>query len=303
MLPSNSRLHIALGIATANRPDILAQVLPHLAKQYRPPDQIILCAPRAEDIPEAAMAALTAPSQKHVAGPGLCLQRNHILSAAGRADLMVFFDDDFIPAHDWLAQVERLFIAHPEVVVATGHVIADGIGGPGFAADLAAQMLEQDSAQNAAAAPAPLIEVYNGYGCNMAIRMAAIDAVGARFDEALPLYGWLEDVDFSRQLAGRGTIVRASALRGVHLGTKSGRTPGRKLGYSQMANPLYLYAKGSVSARHALTLMVRNLAANSAKSLRPEPWIDRRGRLSGNLWAIADWARGRVTPQNALRMR
>jgi len=32
------------------------------------------------------------------------------------------------------------------------------------------------------------------------------------------------------------------------------------------------------------------------KSLRPEPWIDRPGRLRGNLIAIGDLLRGRLDP-------
>src|SRR3546814_2466766 len=36
-----------------------------------------------------------------------------------------------------------------------------------------------------------LEDVYNGYGCNMAIRMAPVREAGLLFDENLPFYGWL----------------------------------------------------------------------------------------------------------------
>ena len=87
----------------------------------------------------------------------------------------------------------------------------------------------------------------------MAIRLEHARSV--RFDENLPLYGWLEDVDFSHQLSRTGKIVDVSAVAGVHLGIKMGRTPGKKFGYSQIVNPIYLIQKGSMKKRHALFLM------------------------------------------------
>ena len=36
------------------------------------------------------------------------------------------------------------------------------------------------------------------------------------------------------------------------------------------------------------------------RSLAPEPWVDRRGRLRGNLIAIADLLRGRMHPLRVL---
>ena len=50
----------------------------------------------------------------------------------------------------------------------------------------------------------------------MAIRMSA--AQGMRFDENLPLYGWQEDIDFTRRLGRHGRQVSTGAVTGVHLG-------------------------------------------------------------------------------------
>ena len=110
--------------------------------------------------------------------------------------------------------------------------------------------------------------------------------------------GWLEDVDFSRQLARHGRIVSSERLHGVHLGTKSGRTSGLRLGYSQIANPVYLMSKKTMSPRHAAPQIMRNLVANAVKFIRPEPWVDRRGRLLGNMRAVGDLVRGRLSPRN-----
>ena len=137
----------------------------------------------------------------------------------------------------------------------------------------------------------------------MVFRMAPIRAGHVRFDEAMPLYGWQEDVDFCRRLAPSGEIVSSDALRGVHMGAKRGRTSGVRLGYSQIANPIYLTRKGTVTGRWAFNLMWRNCAANVAGSLRPQGLVDRRGRLKGNLMAAADFVRGRLSPGRILSFK
>ena len=143
------------------------------------------------------------------------------------------------------------------------------------------------------AAPAP---TYAAYGCNMAFRLSVIRAHRLAFDEALPAYGWLEDVDFSRRIARHGPLARLDGAIGVHLGVKGGRVSGRRFGYSQVANPLYLVRKGSYAPSRAAWLMGRNLAMNLLRALRPEPHIDRRGRVAGNVRALADLCAGRLHP-------
>lgn len=44
-------------------------------------------------------------------------------------------------------------------------------------------------------------------------------------------------------------------------------------------------------------LLTQNLLSNLARSVRPEPHIDRRGRLLGNALALADLVRGRIDPR------
>jgi hypothetical protein len=48
--------------------------------------------------------------------------------------------------------------------------------------------------------------------------------------------------------------------------------------------------------------MGRNIAANVARSLWPESYVDRRGRLRGNLLAIAHVLLGRVEPEYILKL-
>lgn len=292
-------LKIAVAIATAGRPKISADTVGHLRRQLRQPDELLICPARSGDFDAACLQDFPAPA-RIVSGPvGSSAQRNALLDATD-ADIVVFFDDDFLPADDYLAEAERLFLCHPGIVVATGKVLADGILGPGIEFDAAARLLAQSPPGTE---PGRIVPTYNGYGCNMAVRMAPVRAHRIRFDERLPLYAWLEDVDFSRQLALHGDVVCATRLRGVHLGTKrAGRTSGRRLGYSQVANPLYLARKGTMAWGKALAHVGRNLLANVLRSPVPEPWVDRRGRLAGNAMALLDTLKGSAVPERVLHL-
>jgi GT2 family glycosyltransferase len=294
------RLCLAVGIATVSRPELLSLVLDRLAQQTRRADRIILCAPTQEDVTGTAAR----PDIEIKIGPrGLTRQRNVIIDAAQGCDILVFFDDDFLPASTYLAAVERVFAAHDDVAMVTGEVISDGIIGPGLDIAEASRVLKTDQANvTVGDGYRRLDEVDNGYGCNMAVRLAPARANNCRFDERLPLYGWLEDVDFGRQLGRYGRIVKIAAARGVHLGIKQGRQSGVRLGYSQIANPFYLLRKGTCPWPRAVRLMTRNLGANCLRSLRPEPYIDRVGRLRGNLKAFADLIAGKLDPERILEL-
>jgi hypothetical protein len=290
-------LRIAVGIATVGRPRLLQVALAELTNQRRPPDLVVVCAPSAEDI--GPLPRGIAPET--VIGPrGLTRQRNAILERVRQFDVVVFFDDDFLAEASYLAAVERAFVEHQDVALVTGRIIADGIVGPGLSLIEARWALSL--AEPIGPLPDGLLPVDNGYGCNMAVRMAAVERLGCRFDERLPLYGWLEDVDFSRRLASSGRIVRAPGACGVHLGIKLGRQSGRRLGYSQIANPIYLSRKGTFPWRRSLRLMTRNLTANLLRSLRPEPYVDRLGRVAGNLRAFQDLLAGRLAPERILEL-
>jgi hypothetical protein len=49
--------------------------------------------------------------------------------------------------------------------------------------------------------------------------------------------------------------------------------------------------------------LFRNLSSNFGRAARPEPFIDRRGRLRGNLLALADVFRGRLEPERAAALQ
>jgi GT2 family glycosyltransferase len=284
-------MNIAIGIATSGRPAILAEVLVELDRQTRPPQSIIVCHARESDVTGLPMRF---PGVRFItAQAGLPRQRNAILDAATTADAILFIDDDFLAGPDWLAVLEAVLQAHPDCVVATGTVIADGAKGPGIGVEDARKILAADTPP---ADPLAVAPHFNGYGCNMAFRLAPVRAHGLRFDEALPAYAWYEDIDFSRRLLPYGTILRLAGARGVHLGAKIGRQPGRRLGYSQVVNSVYLARKGSYPWDHALRSIGRHLLANCVKSLRPEPEVDRWGRFQGNLRGLWHVLTGQAHP-------
>lgn len=295
------RYVIDVVIATTGRRDIVGAILPFLQEQVRRPDRVIVSASGTDDFDPAVAARL--PWETLVLhGPrGLCRQRNRALAACEAADIVVFLDDDTLLAPDYLENAERLLMARPDIVVLTGTVVADGATGPGISiAEGRRRLLADGERRRHPETPAP---TYGGYGCNMAVRMAPVRAHSLRFDERLPLYGWMEDIDFSRSLAPHGTIMRSQAVRCVHLGTKSGRGSGVSLGYSQIANPVYMIGKKSMSVHFALKYIVRNVMKNIIKVWRPEPWVDRRGRLRGNTRAVIHLASGRLQPEKALEIR
>ncbi len=284
--PRALRIHVA--IATVGRAAILSRTLGRLTLQMRQPDGVIVVGAAHADIAGAAKAYPGA--QIILSEKGSCRQRNAALDLlAGRADVVIFFDDDFVPAPDFLEQVEKLMNADPSLVGLTGQLIADGAHSGEISFDAAVDEITSGSRPDAQSQECTWL-----YGCNMVVRLSS--APDLRFDEMLPLYGWQEDVDYSCQLARHGRMVCTSALTGIHLGTRAGRTSGLRFGYSQVANILYLRRKQTISWRHGFGLMARNIVANLTRSLWPEPEIDRRGRLVGNALAIADRLRGRVDP-------
>lgn len=294
-------LRLAVGIATVGRPDSLAETLRELARQTRPPDRIVVAHVAAADVAGVAASADVASGATFLLSPpGLARQRNAILDADAVADcdVLLFLDDDFLPAPSYIAATLAMFRDDPGVVMTTGRVLADGARGPGIGAAAARAILAEAGRMPP---PGPAVApTFNGYGCNMALRLDVMRRHALRFDERLPLYGWYEDIDLSRRLGRHGRVVALAGAAGVHLGVKRGRTSGRRLGYSQVVNPLYLWRKGSYPFDRAVRSVGRHVLVNGVRALRPEPWVDRRGRLAGNALAVLDLLRGRAAPERIL---
>ncbi len=288
-------MRIIVAIATVGRAALTRETADLLANQARPADSVVVVGASEADV--AGISDARTDPEILIARKGSSCQRNAALAAIrGRADVAVFIDDDFVCAPDFLANVERLFEDHADLVGITGRLIADGINNGGYTVEDAHRLIDARGPDRD-----PTLHPRRSlYGCNMAIRLSA--AEGLWFEEALPLYGWLEDIDFTYQLSHRGRMVTTELMTGVHLGVKGGRTSGKRLGYSQIANIAYLRAKGTIQPGMGERLARQNMLSNIANTIRPHPYIDGRGRLLGNLIAFADLLRGRADPRRIERM-
>jgi glycosyltransferase involved in cell wall biosynthesis len=290
-------MKIGLVVPSFRRPWMVRQFLSAIQSQSRLPDEIVLSVVDPNDIPELTL--ITLPIKLIYGEAGSCVQRNRGIDYLRyKVDIILFLDDDFLTGNSYIEQLECIFEADPRIVGVTGHVISDGATSRGHTVSEANRLIADYEAKRSARGGGHVKGVADAYGCNMAFRSEKIDQV--RFDERLPLYGWQEDVDFSAQLRSLGLILWTDQIWGVHLGTKVGKTSGLRFGYSQVINPFYVVKKGNMSAKRAWILVLKNVSANIVKSIAPESYVDRRGRLRGNLIGLLHLATGHLNPEYIL---
>lgn len=275
---------VAVAVASLGRPNNLRALLESLSKQTLLPHQVILSVETKADCPDLSGLNFEVET---VFGPrGLCRQRNRAIDRLSpEVNFIVFYDDDFVPSQISLEGIAAAFSKFEDINAMTGLVLKDGILGPGIPPEEATEIVNTWDASHHWKAPEILTERKGCYGCNMAFRVNAIGRI--RFDEHLPHYGWLEDLDFSARMPGK--CIQTDAFAGVHCGEKTGREAnGRPLGYAQMFNPIYLWRKGSIPLMFAVDQMSRNFLKNHALFFFPEPWVDRKGRAAGNWIGLVD---------------
>src|SRR5947209_6021577 len=206
------RHRVAVGVATRGRPAFAALLVERLRRQTLRPAVMLVAYVEPADVAGLSAAADLALIQ---CPAGLTRQRNAILDRLpSAAEYLAFFDDDFLPHPQWLQRAVAAFEAEPDIVCLTGAVLANGVATGEIAPRTALDLIARATPGEA------LEEGVSPYGCNMAFRRSAIEAL--RFDERLPLYGWLEDRDFAGRIAG-GRQVRCGGALGVHLGVGAGR--------------------------------------------------------------------------------
>jgi GT2 family glycosyltransferase len=292
-------MRITVIVPTFGRAELLPSILAHLEEQTTLPSQVIISAP---DRSHAVEYSAKNYRLSFIFGArGSCAQRNAALEhALNSSDIVTFFDDDFVPEKEYINKILTTFEKMPNVSVIAGNVIADGVTGPGLSFEEGVRILQHAQGLEIGNEPARISSQMGACGCNMSVRAEYIKDL--RFDERLVLYGWQEDVDFTSQLRRYGDVIKISTLRGVHLGIKVGRVSGVRFGYSQICNPTYLALKGTMPATFALRLMGKNVLANMLRSVSPEPYIDRRGRLRGNLLAMRHLLQGKIQPEHVLEL-
>jgi hypothetical protein len=307
---SDRRLDPLVVVATRGRPKETFFLLDRLADQTLPAKQIVIVGVDSQDLAGLDRHPLSVNGLARLiaAGrPGLTVQRNVGLEAlAGALDsdsvFVTFFDDDFRPAADWLERCAEGFARDAGLAGITGRVLADGVRGPALTEALAMRQIDGLEPPRPHWSDVPSArEVASLYGCNMAFPARVCRRL--RFDEALPLYGWQEDCDYTGQARRLGRTVISPSCRGVHLGAKAGRQSGLRFGYSQIANPIHIARRRNMTILRAARFVLMALAANALRSVGRPGLFDYRGRLAGNLRAVADLVLGRCDPMRILSLR
>ena len=283
-------------IATKGRPQLVSNLLDVLAMQTALPDRIIISATDGSDILDCNVER--GRVEVLFGAPGLVAQRNRALSSVrGKCDIIIFFDDDFVPSRFWIERVQKLLTTQRDIVCVTGEVLRDGVTSGGLEWSVGKSVVDKAdlSKKSLAMNDYKIKEDVLPYGCNMAYRANVIEQL--RFDERLIIYGWLEDRDFAFRIGTWGRIIWTNAIWGVHLGSTRERTDGVRFGYSQVVNPWYLLLKGSVKPGHACRNILRALFANAVGHCLLEGRVDRLGRLRGNLIGVRDIVTNRWAPE------
>jgi len=180
----------SLIIITLRRPELLRQTLHALARQTRPPDEIVIV----DNGPDAdTETVVRACGARYVPEPrrGYGCARNRGLAEA-RGDILYFLDDDCVAEPDW-AEVLFNVLASGRADLAGGGRVS---GRRGLAARL--EYLSTDGpvlSPKLAAGPARHLST-----CNLILRRAVAERVG-RFDEGLAM---CEDRDFTARAASAG---------------------------------------------------------------------------------------------------
>jgi GT2 family glycosyltransferase len=196
-------LHVSIIIATHARPDALARLLGSLAPQLgiaagKASREILVAE---NGTPARSTLSPGAPPLEHLHDPrpGKCRIQNVAIRQA-KGNIIVCLDDDLVTAPDYLDEVERFFIEHPEFAAMKGRILA--------AENPAAKV----GAESAVWLDLPIvdhgeevIEVRGVLGANMAFRASALARVGL-FDERLGpgAAGHEEETEMSARLVRAG---------------------------------------------------------------------------------------------------
>lgn len=283
---------LAIIIPSFGRKALLEATLRALLTHGGAEDKIVVITCRKEDEPAVESPCLVSLS----GSKGSSCQRNRgleFLKASCQSYAAVLFiDDDVVLAPGFLENLLRLHSKFPEVAGFTVNVIADGaVTGeiPLPSAEITATSWQPPCGLDS------LIPSKVPYG-GISMRGDLLGRI--QFDERLAEYGFMEDLDFFVRLRCFGSTGYAHNCGLVHLAVGSGRTDQRKLGFSQIMNPLYLAKKGSLSwgdcSRHVGRVIVANFAG--AFTAR------RRQRLVGNMLAWGFFLRRGPCPEMVARI-
>lgn len=282
-------MQIAVVIASTMRPVALAATLSSLGGQSRLPNEIVVSVARPSDLPNP----LPTDAKVVYSERGASIQRNMGTQAlSSSTDIVVFLDDDMILNRDYLRGVEAIFSTTPNAALIMGHLIANG----GVSVEEAASLV--DCAANSTHYHIKQSTFGDVYGCNMSVRFDV--ACKEPFDERLPLYSYMEDVDFGTRVRRHGHIGYYYGSLAVHLRAPEGRVCHRALGFSEIMNPAYLALKGTIPKTHAIAdFILKKPAANLARAILGPQRHYRWERFTGNFAALRRLLSGKIDPEHA----
>lgn len=292
--PSNKETSVAVVIASTGRPKILDQTLNIVFEGSRIPDETVVALAQKSDLPEDTDNRKRAAV--YVSPKGLAKQRNYGLSKLQKThDIVIFVDDDLFVHEDYIEKIVSNFKEDPDLVLIMGHILQNG----DISAEGAIELLKKpvDNNRGCVITTARWGSVY---GANMAFRGDFFESHS--FDERLPQYSYMEDVDIGTLARRQGKVGYSFDAVCVHLRTPSGRVNYVKLGYCEVTNPVYLASKGTIPMsaavfQHCIKIPVANFLKGFFLGDRA-----RRDRLSGNLTAFSMLLRGRIYPEHLEQM-
>ena len=180
---------VTVAVCTRDRPDALDVCLGSIGRLAAPPHEVLVVDNASSSDAARDVAARHGARYVREPRPGLDVARNAaVRHATGRA--VAFVDDDVEVHPGWLGAVRRRF-AHPEVGAVTGLVLPAALDTPAqvafeehwtFNRGFVPRTFRPSLLDVRPSRAVPVWEI--GAGANMAVRRAAVEAVGL-FDERL----------------------------------------------------------------------------------------------------------------------
>lgn len=295
-------------ICSVNRPEVLHETVESILKQQQLPERILLSVGCDEDVLPATRE-LPLVDVRVAPVKGLTAQRNYGVDCipSVQNDLIAFLDDDVELDPQFLDTMSQLFEQDTKIIGLSAETLVGGRMVPRAEAQATLSKLT----------PLPFEELtvrstgkhWICHGCNMTFRASLFEQ--ERFDEALPLYSYAEDYDFSIRAARHGIVGRVAGVGFVHLEHSSGRVSEKRRGYSIIANNYYFLKKGVCHLprwkgyiRFWLVIALKETARDqwNAWFTQANESRDFQGCVHGRLQAITDILTGNSKPEKILKM-
>lgn len=193
-------VEVVVAVLTYRRNDQLARMLPVLVEQCERLSARVVVV---DNEPLGRAASVVEPwcgtrvAYVHEPRPGLAAARNRALDAAAGANVLVFLDDDETPGADWLLHLVRAWTAWGCTAVAGPVRWELAVRAPWVSASTVFDRVRR-----------PTGALLRGAATsNILLDLAAVDALGLRFDERFGLSGG-EDTMFTHLLVRCGGTIR-----------------------------------------------------------------------------------------------